>query len=201
MAEVISAKDIYGFGIYHDKLKRTVYSGPFMKDGYVISDKNANKFRYYRMRPMGAFIALVAGAMAFDNNFLVGSIIGVVFYIVTTIMFHFLFLPKCPMIRNYAKPKQNLIVNLANSQSIKGAVISVVLITILSALLIFIARSSMTGYDYFFSHVVAFAAMIFAYINVLAIRYKLKNRTLDVGEHLSEEEIRERKRIKKVNDL
>ncbi|MBR0461584.1 MAG: hypothetical protein IJJ00_02565 [Erysipelotrichaceae bacterium] len=200
MAEEIQAQNIYGLGIFHDKLKRTVYSGPFMKDGYVISDKNAKVFRYYRMRLMGAFLAMVAGALVFDKNYLAGTIVGVIFYIVTTLMFYFLFLPKCPVIHNYLKPKQNIIKNLANAQSMKRIIFTVVSIVVLASML-FIIATTMTGYDKFFCNVIAIAAMIFAYANVLAIFYKIRHKEYDEGEHLTEEEIQRNKKIKKVNDL
>ena len=201
MAEKILAKDLYGIGIFHDKLKRTVYSGPFMKDGYIITDKLASTFRYYKMRLLGAFLAVIVVALITNNNFLYGTIGGVLFYIVTTIMFYKLFLPKCPCIKNYLKPKQNIIVNLANAQSMKRAVITVIIISVLSSLLLLIAKTSLTGYDYIFGNAIAIAAMVFAYINVLAIIYKIKNKNFDEGEkQLSEEELRRRKKIKKVND-
>ncbi len=200
MADDIYARDIYGLGIFHDKLKRTVYSGPFMKNGYVISDKNAKTFRYYRLRLMGSFLAMVAGAMVFDKNYLVGTYIGIAFYVVTTLMFHFLFLPKCPVIYNYLKPKQNIIKNMANSQSMGRAIFTVVSITILSSIL-FIIASTMTGYDNFFCNAIAIASMVFAYINVLAIIYKIRHKEYDEGEHLTDEEIQRNKKIKKVNDI
>ena len=200
MADDIYAKDIYGLGIFHDKLKRTVYSGPFMKNGYVISDRNAKAFRYYRLRLMGAFLAMVAGAMVFDKNYLVGTIVGVVFYIVTTLMFFFLFLPKCPVVYNYLKPKQNIIKNMANSQSMGRAVFTAVSIVLLSSIL-FIIATTMSGYDRFFCNAIAIASMAFAYINILAIVYKIRHKEYDEGEHLTEEEIQRNKKIKKVNDL
>ena len=200
MADDIYAKDIYGLGIFHDKLKRTVYSGPFMKNGYVISDRNAKTFRYYRLRLMGAFLAMVAGAMVFDKNYLVGTIVGVVFYIVTTLMFFFLFLPKCPVVYNYLKPKQNIIKNMANSQSMGRAVFTAVSIVLLSSIL-FIIATTMSGYDRFFCNAIAIASMAFAYINILAIVYKIRHKEYDEGEHLTEEEIQRNKKIKKVNDL
>ena len=99
------SQDIEGLFIYHDDKGRSVFSNPFMKNGYVIKRSD---FRQYTVYSTKSLIALAIGTLPylFVKNWYICIVVGLVAYAVLTAMFHFKYLPSCTKIENFVKPKR-----------------------------------------------------------------------------------------------
>lgn len=127
-------RDIDGIFIYKDDKNRSIYSNPFMKDGYVINKSEIRPYTFYSSRPI---VALAVGTMPcfFMDNWYVCIALGVVTYIVLAVLFHKKFLAGCRHIENFTKEKERGFI----ARSIRNEPASKLLVSTGLSLLLFVA--------------------------------------------------------------
>lgn len=144
----ITAADITGISIWHDiknrQLDRVVYSNVFMKDGYIITDDDAQTFSLYQSRMIVAEIMFIVLYLV-TRNILISVIIPLVFYAIVSAVFFKKYLPTLKCIENYEKPKnQKAKPEYAAGKLQLYLAILISGVLVLSVLIAYIVRSSST---------------------------------------------------------
>lgn len=100
-----SARQLTGRNVYHlhDK-NQTIYYDDLSKTGYIITNQYVSKFSTWQMR-LPLCILLAASLILFGINPFIAIAIGVVSFIIVTVLFHKLFLSKLPIRSNFEKPE------------------------------------------------------------------------------------------------
>lgn len=115
-------------GLFLYKVKnQVVYHDFFSKNGFVITSDTFKKFSFYQMRiPFGIMIGSVF--YLFKNDAILSVVLGFCFFVVLEIAFRFLFLRKCPIIKDFKKPpRESLLVCYAKQFSYPRLVIIIIL--------------------------------------------------------------------------
>ena len=92
--------------IYKDSKGRSIYCGPFMKNGYVIPNSEVRAFTIYSARYVLAFSIGVLPYFFF-NNVWFGVAAGVIVLVVLELMFRLKFLKGMRKIPNFERPKRD----------------------------------------------------------------------------------------------
>lgn len=100
--ESINAKQLTGMNIYHTK-NQTIYLNPLNKTAYIITNSVLNKWSAWSMRLPGVLFATCL-LIVIGINPIFAVIIGLIAYIVITIIFYTKFLPSLAINTNFKKP-------------------------------------------------------------------------------------------------
>lgn len=100
-----NARQLTGYNIYHIHEKnQTIYYDTFTKTGYIITNQYVSKFSTWQMR-LPLSIMLGSLLVLLRLNVWLSILIGVVVYVVSTILFHTIFLKDLPIQKNFVRPK------------------------------------------------------------------------------------------------
>ncbi|MBQ6478177.1 MAG: hypothetical protein IJI44_02280 [Erysipelotrichaceae bacterium] len=135
MKRKMDPKNLSGYFIYRDEKNRTYYSLPNSDKGYLIGNSDAYTYYLYQIRPMAA-TAIPLLAIVFDPSYWkIGIILGIIFYLISTLIFYFAFLKKLPLIDHLNKPQKNSFIHeLAENSSIKKLILLFVFCLLMTAL-------------------------------------------------------------------
>lgn len=98
------ARDLTGFNIYHlHEKNQTIYYDMFTKTGYIITNANVSKFSSWQLR-LPLSIMLGAALVLLKVNVWVSILVGLASFVISTILFHKLFLDNLPINSNFVKP-------------------------------------------------------------------------------------------------
>lgn len=98
------AKDLSGYHIYYYAArKQMIYYDCFRKQGYVIKNKDASVISYFSLR-LPLSIALASILILLKVNVLLSLGIGILSYIISSIIFYISYLPTLSISRSFKKP-------------------------------------------------------------------------------------------------
>jgi len=171
--EPLKAEELTGLFIYHDH-RKVVYKDFLMKDGYIITNRDAEKYTRYSLRlPLAIMAACLV--MLFKSSFVLAIAAFVAVEVVMYSMFRFKFLPTLPVIENYEHPKKdNPIESQAKKVTKKRCLVFICLSLILIGLCIF-QMTAYTGQMFAFNCVVAVAALALAIFYSLVLSKIISN--------------------------
>lgn len=135
-------QEIKGSFIYKDEKNRTIYSNPFMKNyGYQLFASDNKKFSLYQMR-LPATVLVIVSIIVFFDNYLVALLSGISLYLISTIIFLFVYLPKQTRV-NFDKPKMNSFINKSVEKQTNFRLILILIAALaLSGLTIYNAKTN-----------------------------------------------------------
>lgn len=100
-----NARELTGFHIYHlHEKNQTIYYDMFTKTGYIITNANVGTFSSWQLR-LPLSIMLGAALVLLKVNPWLSILIGFLSFVISTILFHKLFLINLPINSNFVKPK------------------------------------------------------------------------------------------------
>ena len=171
------ANNLRGLSIYHDK-GMTVYSNPFMKNGYVISDSDVRQYSFYAGRLWVSVLLGLASFLMFDLHPLIAIGIGLAFYLVSTAFFVFSYLDKLPLLKNYKKPQRTGLIDEKAQTSSVGRLVGTALLSFALAVLILLNAKQSAYEDLLLYCSYAFAAFM-AVTGIMNIVYLIRKKQLE----------------------
>lgn len=146
MSNKFNIKELDGLFIYHDEKNRTIYSNPFQKDGYILTNSDYKAYIVYSARWL---IAISVPALLYyfvELSIPMFILIALAIYAIGSALFYFKFLPSLPIVKNFKKPKRdNLFIRNSDKLSTLR-LLSVFIIGILAAVLLII-NLRMSNFD------------------------------------------------------
>ena len=105
----MKSSDIFGLFIYQEP-NRTVYCDIFSKNGYIINNAEAKTYQTWGFRlPIALVLFILLPEYVFDGNYYLSGAIALAVFVISSIVFRIVYIPKLPAIRNYQKPKRDSI--------------------------------------------------------------------------------------------
>lgn len=169
-----TADELQGPNIYKDTKGRTVYCDRFMKKGRVITNSYANEYYNYSLRMFGALLLATLIMMIWKNSYLLATIVGVGFYLITTLLFYFRFLRKLPETKDFIKEKRDNYIVFNAKDYTYGRLIAIIILLMLIALILY---SWIQKYDaglLRYAMIILTALVIaFTLLNIVTLFYKI----------------------------
>lgn len=153
--------NLSGLNIYQTKNnQQAIYYDPFKKIGYYITSSNVRSFSSWQLRLPTCLLAMGI-LFLLKINIHVVIVVGVLAYIVSTIYFHFVFIPNQPVAEKFIKPKRLDPLNeIAARFSVK---------TLISCMSMFLAAATIITIGYFTSQTTIAAKKITISIIVVSL--------------------------------
>lgn len=172
----ILASELNGFFIYHTSDGRTVYSNPFMSNGYIISNRDIRDYSRYSLRLLASVLIILLITLVDENRFFLGVLLGAAFYLVTSFLFYQRFLPHLSQIKHFQKPKKDGYIKIiAKTRSVSSILIFTILCIILGILILFNAtKNAYSGFLFIANCILSGIAFLFAILNIISIIQKRK---------------------------
>lgn len=172
------AKRLNGLFIYHDEKGRTIYSNPFMKNGYIISDSEAKKYSFYAGRLWASVLLTLALLFIFDKKYFLAIGAGLLLYVISTLIFVFKYLDSLSLIKDFVKPKKDgFVKRKATTQSYARLVLTFIVSVAIAVLLIINAKQSeYSGIGLYGSYLLSAIMVATGLMNIVYIIYKKANK-------------------------
>lgn len=173
----LSPGQLNGFFIFHDEKNRAIYSGPFMKEGYIIASGDIKEFLIYNSRfIIGLVVGIFLYALLPDKG-IIAIICGALVYVVATLLFRFSFLKKLSKVKHFVKPhKDSYFVSLAKSQSYLMITFFILMCEFAGALFFYNAKANnYTGFYLYANIVLAVLACLLGLSCISSLIIKKKN--------------------------
>ena len=168
------AKKLNGLFIYHDEKGRTIYSNPFMKNGYIISDSEAKKYSFYSGRLWASILLTLALLYIFDDKYLLAIGCGLLLYIISTLVFIFKYLDSLSLIKDFVKPKKESFIKRKASQQSYARLVATFLVSIAISILLIInaKQSGYTGIALYGSYLLSVIMIVTGLMNIVYMIFK-----------------------------
>lgn len=168
-----TARELTGHNVYHlHEKNQTVYYDTYTKTGYIITNQYVSKFSTWQTR-LPLCIVLSSILVLAKLNFWLSIGIGVIAYVVSTILFHKSFLTKLPIKSNFERPASKGFFREIASQYPKR-VLGIIVIMFVSMALVMIINAIVNKIQgpeatisYVFIVVSLIAALVVSYIYYL----------------------------------
>ncbi len=169
-----TADELQGANLYKDSKGRTVYYDHFLKKGRVITNSYANEYYNYSLRMYGALLLATLIIIVAKDSYLIASIVGVGFYLVTSLLFYFKFLKKLPETSDFNKQnKDNYIVYNAKDYSFGRLIMIIIILTIISLMLYTWIGKYETGLLRYIIIILTALVIAFTILNIVTLLYKI----------------------------
>lgn len=174
----MDARNLSGWFICRDDKERTYYVLPGQTSGRLINHSDAYTYYLYQTRPLIAMVIALLSFVIDKSLFRYGIIAGIVFYIVSTIVFYNAFLKKLPLIENVRQlPEGGYLAKQAETKTWKLAAMSLLCLAV-TALMVYVLINKK---DLSFLQEMLMGIIVFAYggyglTRLTALVYKLKHR-------------------------
>lgn len=172
-------KQVGGFFVYHDDRGRSIYYDVFTKNGYLINNRDQDKFALFNLRYLLAALAFMIVFVFFGAESLFWALLSaLITFIITYLVFRFTFMNKLPLLPGFVKPKKlSFIAQTAQDLSSGTLLVVIFMCLALTGLFIInIGLSEISGTELWGYYVVIAILIIFACAHIASLVIKLTNK-------------------------
>ena len=174
----MDARNLSGYFIFRDDKDRTYYTFPGSKNGYLISNSDAYTYYLYQCRPLAALVIALLSYVLDPGYFLYGVVAGLLFYLLSTVVFYFAFLRKLPLIRDIGKPdREGYLQQQAQTQTWKLLLMCAMCLSITSLMIyILINKKDLTFLQEALIGIIIFAYGVYGLTRLATLVWKISHR-------------------------
>lgn len=172
-------KQAGGFFVYHDDRGRSIYYDIFTKNGYLITNRDLDKFALFNLRYFVAALAFMIVFVFFGAESLFWALLAaLIAFIISYLVFRFTLMNKLPLLPGFVKPKNaGFITQTAQDLSTGTLLIVIFMCLALAGLFIInIGLSEINGTELWGYYVVIVLLIVFALAHIAALIKKLTNK-------------------------
>ncbi len=133
---IIKASDLSGIFIHQDPKRGTIYYDILSRKGYILTSSDVRMYSLYSAMLPLCILAVALSVSLFGLSYISAIILFAALYLLTAIVFRFLFFSKLPVAENWkpARP-QNIFLYFARGYSKQRLIILVILLLLLGILM------------------------------------------------------------------
>ena len=184
MSNRFNSKELDGLFIYHDSKNRTIYSNPFQKDGYILTNSDMKAYSIYAGRIIFAIAIPAVLYLVIKLPLYVYFIVGILVYLIMSALFYFKFLPSLPVIKDFKKPQRENIF-IRNSNKLSTFRLLMVFVVGILAIFLLILNIKLSSFDNF-TLIANYCLIIFIALYSIFDLYQLIKRSKDNNKSIVE---------------